>query len=537
MATQIRTRRQRGVVYILTVLMLVVMTSLAAALNVNSSMAYMKSENSQQLLNAQMAVESGLSFGLYLVRDFRSSPTKKPMTDVLEPLRVHITAELTGNAVKLIKADPDIEGDVDRLIVTPRRMPKDLEFQLEYTVCAWDVDESENVPTQIRMVVTGTNGSITRKLSMKLAIQVDRQLLHYGLVSSLRIVGRGQAKIHGPVCSSWGRELLPGVRNNSTFPLDIHLQGDGMIDGTIGTTLSEAEFTGDPDLGDVDFHTGIRHDDPTVDLRGKMVYDEPEVMNLTNDDFDTTPLKAKTKVENLPVPDATGVDIGAYSVTGGKWTGYDGSGARPPLENICIPKGTNARFENCTFRGITYIEVDENTGNPSSSNQNSVVFHNCTFEGPVITGVPKKMDWRYNCMQFTGNTHFNKSMIQAALGGVTLMAPNYNVNIGGGEGGGGQGDSEICGLVIGGCVDLYNNMKIKGTVVSMAQIVKDGKINVSPGGNENWLRGSSVCGANVGNLDGSDGIEITPDPNNVMPLGIKRRYVMAVLPDSYCEIE
>jgi hypothetical protein len=115
------------------------------------------------------------------------------------------------------------------------------------------------------------------------------------------------------------------------------------------------------------------------------------------------------------------------------------------------------------------------------------------------------------------------------------MAPNYNVNIGGSEGGGGSGDSDVCGLVIGGVVDLYNDIAVHGTVISMAEIVDDDG-NIIMGRNLSWLTGGGVCGANIGNLDGSsNNVHITPDPDNVIPLGIKKRYVVNPRADSYEE--
>jgi hypothetical protein len=368
-------------------------------------------------------------------------------------------------------------------------------------------------------------------------------MLDYGVVSSLRIIARGNVKVHGSVASSWGRQLKSDVRNNSTYPLDIDITSEGFITGSLATALDEPNFSGDPDRGDTDFHNGIHFADPNVNVEAKMAYECDPAMGLDIDDFDTTPLKNMTDSNNVPTADETNVGIGVYNINGKKWVDYNGElepndpDYRPKLNNIRIAQGTNCRFENCTFTGITYFEVNETTDSPSSSNQNSVVFKDCRFEGPVITGVPKRMNWKWNCMQFIGATEFDHSAIQSALGGVTLMAPNYNVNIGGSESGGGgadTGDSDVCGLVLGGCVDLYNKLSIRGTVISMCQVVKDDEINVDNTDSDSWLASSSVCGANTGNLSGDDtDIEITPDPDNVIPLGIKKHYKFELNPDSY----
>jgi hypothetical protein len=272
-------------------------------------------------------------------------------------------------------------------------------------------------------------------------------------------------------------------------------------------------------------------------MRGRIKYNQPEVMNLKPEDFDTQPLRDMTSTANLPTPDATNVSLELFNLKGKRWENWNGEGGKQKLNNICVPKGTNPHFKNCTFTGITYIEVDEDTESPTKNNQNGVVFEDCTFEGPVITGVPKQMRWDYNAMEYRGETRFRTSMIQGALGGVTLMAPNYNVNIGGSErvGGGGTGDSEVCGLVIGGVVDIYDRIRIRGTVVSMASVFRNGKPIMGKGWA--WALGHDVCGSNLGNVDGSSElVEIWPDTENVIPLGIRKKYVIVIIIGTYTEI-
>ncbi len=528
--------KNQGLVLLTTLLLLVLLTAFSVASVSIGGMAFARSDNHRQAMAARLAAESGMAFGMALLSDFQTSPTKKAMTDILEPIRVHLTSKLTGNAVAIEKANPSKPGDIDKVIVYPRNLPDSLQFRVEITVAKWKDIGADIVPDQVKLCSIGVNGQITRTCQMNLRV-VPNNPLEYGVVSSLRTIVRGNTIIEGPIMSTWGRQLSKDIRNKSTYPLDIKLKEDGRIDGYLGTVLSMEDFIGDEDLGDTDFHEGLRHEDSTIDMESKIEYDTPEIDTLPKDMFDTSDYKDMTSTANLPSPDETDIDIGVYNIKGSKWEGYDGSTAeRPAMENIYLPKGTNARFKNCTFKGIVYIEVDEKTNNPSAANQNSVIFENCTFEGPVITGVPKKMDWQYNCMQFVGDTVFKKEAIAATQKGVTLLAPNYNVNIGGSEGGGGTGDSELVGMVVGGCVDLYNDLTIRGTVVSMAEVLdKNGNLNVSPGGTDEWVASDGVCGANVSNLNGTGKSHIIPDPENVVPLGVKRRYGLVSVPDTYVE--
>jgi hypothetical protein len=523
-----------GIVYILTILMLVLLTSLSMGLVNASGMSAQRSYNAEHVVSARLAGESGMEMALNLLHDFQTPPAKGFVTDILTPIQSHLNQKLGAASASFVPEDPTDPNDWDQVVLSPRLLPGGRVFSLSFRVTAWDSEGAVVYPVEVEMTSTGYRGSITRQVSMRFQVK-DNNPLEYGVVSSLRTIVRGNAVIEGPIMSTWGRQLSNTIRNKSTYPLDVDLEEGGRIDGYLGTTLSAADFVGDPNKGDTDFRNGIRHDDSATEdaMRAKIQYNTPPIDTLPTEMFDTSVYRDMTSPANLPTPDATDSDIGVYSVKGNHYEGHDGQN-QPALENICLPKGTNARFKNCTFKGIVYIEVDEDTDDPSSSNQNSVIFENCTFEGPIITGVPKKMDWRYNCMQFVGDTVFKKEMIEATQRGVTLLAPNYNVNIGGSEGGGGSGDSELVGLVLGGCVDLYNNLTINGTVVSMAEVLDaDGNLNVSPGGSDSWVASSSVCGANVGNLNDTGTIKITPDGENVMPLGVLKRYYLVAKPDSY----
>lgn len=120
--------------------------------------------------------------------------------------------------------------------------------------------------------------------------------------------------------------------------------------------------------------------------------------------------------------------------------------------NVKIPKGTNALFENCTFKGVTYIQTETNTadpnwnytgavekkvvagsspptytypvrfpsygstlgGTPIPSNSsggtklhsNNIRFHNCTFLGSMSGDRPSEYTHWRNKLQMTGTTRF-----------------------------------------------------------------------------------------------------------------------------------
>jgi hypothetical protein len=566
---------RRGSAMIISILALVILAAIAASIGQMGGRQGLITDNQEDLMRARLAAESGVEFALLQMRSFVAPGGRNGIANILEPLSIHF-CELYGyenvddpdsdlgcnghhehgkghlkgkghllgrcsrcrvgggNPVIWDCQDQDFWHEGDTLRIEPRVVSDISEFELLFEVSDTTIVEGVRYASQVQITATGYCGELTQVISMTYDIVKRTDLTHYGAYSSLRLVARGNAQINGPIRSDWGRMLIDrdgednDVWNASTRPLDVSLSGDGYISGDLETSLSEDEFRGRMRDGDDDFVHGIRHDDNDVeqDMRGRVRYESDEAPLVTYEDFDTSELKAMTSASNLPDRDDFG-DIGAYGIKGNHYQNKN-------LHNIRLTKGTHARFENCTFTGIVYIEVDEDENTPTKSGQNSVVFDNCTFKGPVITGVPKRMDWRYNCMQFTGDTVFDGDEIEQALGGVTLMAPNYNVNIGGAEGGG-DNNSELRGMVIGGCVDLYGTLDIHGTVVSMAEVVRDGEIWVSPGGNENWVKSSGVCGANVGNLDGSGGVTITPNPSLDLPLGMRMNYRLAPASSSYRE--
>jgi hypothetical protein len=270
------------------------------------------------------------------------------------------------------------------------------------------------------------------------------------------------------------------------------------------------------------------------------------------------------------------------------YANYNGSD-NPKFKNLHIPKGSHAHFKNCTFTGITYVETDEETDLTSGSGSgysrynslrenatigsgagstnteacNNVVFENCTFEGPIISGVPKDLRFQDNAVQFIGSTVFDATAIREELQGTTIMMPNYNVNIGDFDQTATGSESEIVGILVGGIVDIRDNAVINGTLINMTSL--------------DHLSDTQVCGgwgSNIGNYEGStsetyvpydtyeinttgdinqarttpfdfnaitqsfspsENIVITPDPGNVIPYGMRVRYALVIEPQSFGE--
>ncbi len=562
---------RRGIVTILALILITVFSSMAVVLAYQSDMNVRKAVNHADALSARLVAESGMAYTEFLMQGLQQqkcTATDPNMVDVVhEHLKDVLIPGFFADANSIVK-------DGNSIAVAYMSLPDSgQEFKLDIDI---RVDPTDANTHLLDLAVTGKSGNLQRELGMTYKVQVNKKILKFAMSSSVRLVARGNVRVHGPIASSWRRYPKDGVRNHRINPLDVQLGDKGFINGHLATVLSKDEFTG-TESGDRDFHEGITWDDDVFDdpnyagpafsdkydpnggirmndpnysgpiftcdnaaddpdkaLRSQIEYDVPEeAMVLDTSDFDMAPLAAQ----------ATGI-LGLPDSGNSTWVNRNGEdGNAAAFSNVKIPKGTNPTFENCTFEGITFIEVDEDTDNPSSSNQNRVTFNNCTFKGPIITGCPKEMNWNHNRMDFQGDTTFDNAEIEAALGGVTLMAPNYNVNIGDTMGTNMDSDSVITGLVLGGVVDLRDKVYVHGTVVSMARMVQDDG-SVIMGKSDSWLGTGSVCDSNLGNLSGgcegggdesNNDIDIVPNPDNVMPIGIKKKYNVVPVRTTYYE--
>ncbi len=269
------------------------------------------------------------------------------------------------------------------------------------------------------------------------------------------------------------------------------------------------------------------------------------------------------------------------------------------FENAKIAKGTNALFENCRFIGVTYIEVDprnddplfnyigmqnadgsfkhpdktieidgvELGGNEPDVGQdqalgtkklgNNVRFHNCTFEGAIVSGSwaggstslqPKEYTHVRNKVAFTGNTNFNidgSTELTAAEKQLykrsTLLLPHISVEMGSFDEAYSSNETvELSGTVVAGLIDMRGRVNVNGTVVTTFEPMSDtGPVigNTSPQFN-----------TTLGYFDGADGdleaslptvgmgkIRLRYDPSIPLPDGIDGPITIEPIRNTYVE--
>jgi hypothetical protein len=217
------------------------------------------------------------------------------------------------------------------------------------------------------------------------------------------------------------------------------------------------------------------------------------------------------------------------------WEGvpYDAAGAydwyqRPiykdmSFENVRIPVGTNAVFENCTFVGVTWVETTESVDDPNwnfagamspdgsggyelqfdgltadsdgvtyantREVSNNVRFHDCTFLGSIAGDVPSEFTHWRNKVQITGESRFfldptdpdlaaqpDGAALQAILNAIdpvvreelsrsSVLMPGWSVEIGTFQNDENVG-VKLTGTIVTGLLDLRGVVDVHGAILS-----------------------------------------------------------------------
>jgi len=496
-------RRHSGMVYAMALLLLMLFGSVAAAFVATTDLNLQKSINHEKGQAAMFAAESGLEFAMMHLENIVSEGVWEGTPDM-----IGLTAAAFGNTMNgtgnLGQSTVAYNADTG-VVTTPWiTLPHNARFAL--TVTRLDADT-------LRLSATGETEGAARSIAIDYSVNEDSSVMSYAVASRPRVIARGNIQIDGDLCSTW-------TRTDKAPALDIELGDDGYVSEGVKTVLSEEEFNDDDGLEHVD-----------EDLHDQMVYSEPELASYTTDDFDTGEIldwMASTgNKNNLPSTSKTQWEKFPAKSTG---TWFE----RPVYENqtfdyTFVSENTHARFKNCTFTGITYIDSD----GTSKSTGNNIVFEDCTFEGPVVTDVPSSFQWKYNSMNFEGDTVFKSSEIAGYLDGCTILAPNFNVNIGDFHKQGDSSDSKLTGILVGGIVDIRDNAVIEGTILSMADLDHISSPYAYGTNLGYWEEDAEEYG---GTVPMTTNIKITPTPDGTLPMGIKKRYTLSPNSGSYVEV-
>ncbi len=245
-------------------------------------------------------------------------------------------------------------------------------------------------------------------------------------------------------------------------------------------------------------------------------------------------------------------------------TSYQATYDRPVFKNMVfknvrIPKGLNALFDNCTFEGVTYVEMETNitksngqtttsasdamawskkmkVGNFSSSTAltsatsygfeqgNNLRFNNCLIRGPLASDVPTAYSHFTNSWEFTGATLFDNQEDATA----TIVAPQTNIEMGSFTDPS-KAPSTLIGVVVAGNLDIRGTSSVDGSII----ITGDGAGNTTQG----WFgpSDSSTDSSSPMPEGGWGRLNIRYNPTRALPDGINVAIDLLPDPSSYCE--
>lgn len=285
-------------------------------------------------------------------------------------------------------------------------------------------------------------------------------------------------------------------------------------------------------------------------------------------DFDAANAGKTNKATGTNISTANAVEHTPYGSTS-----YQATYNRPVFKNmhfvnVRIPKGMNALFENCTFDGVTYVDLvttitnsgGATTTNPNDGktwsqkmksgsfsadttltssnsygyvNGNNLRFDNCTIKGPLASDVPTAYTHFTNSWEFTGSTYFdlnqdpNKGPVYDTA---TIVAPQTNIEMGSFTDPN-TAPSTLVGVVVAGNLDVRGSSIVDGSVI----VTGDGAGNTTMG----WF------GPNDATTDPSSAmpeggwgrLNLRYNPTRVLPDGINIAIDILPIPDTYEETQ
>jgi hypothetical protein len=255
-------------------------------------------------------------------------------------------------------------------------------------------------------------------------------------------------------------------------------------------------------------------------------------------------------------------------------TSYQATYKRPvfrnmTLQNVIIPKGLNALFDNCVFEGVTFVDGQRDittsggsvttsqtegmswsqrkisgdtfskdkvlissgtatsgqTLTQGSKNGNNLRFNNCTFEGPIAGAYATAYTHFANSWEFTGSTLFDNQVDQTA----TIVSPQVNIEMGSFTDPG-HAPSTLVGVVVAGNIDIRGTSVVDGSIL----VTGDGAGNTTLG---YFGPSDSDTNPTVMPEGGFGRLTVRYNPYRTLPDGINLPVEVMPVPSTYRESE
>lgn len=532
-----KVKKEKGFALILSMLFLVVFATLAVSLGSMANTNMQLSKNHQSSNRALCAAMSGIEYGKIKSLEFPSGLSTagnisgNQKNKVWKDFRSFcLDHPCNGNCHHCRNYANNGKNIEEFVIPDVNYGAGDYKFTLKFIY-----DDTD--PNVILMESTGSNGVVSKKISMEMTIERDNRVLKYAVASRGRIWLTSQTVVDGDIFSSWdatrygsaGIETTSEVVNNGTLSVVNSL---AELD-SVGVQMETLDANGNP-VFDISgdrvhspedtvqgYHEGIEYDESMEDLPG-----------MDEDDYDTSNYKAICSGNKIPESSTVVREYfphqeGDYTRSkSGSRTLYRHVYMNQTFTDAYLPRGRNALFINCTFEGVLFVESSSNTS--YTSRCNNVRFDNCQFNGVIVTDVPKNnsINWRENCLYFTGGAIFeNEWSSQEA----TILAPNFNINLGNTTELELDQSSELKGAVVGGIVDVRGIVNIDGTIISMYDT------RSHPSGYVTNIGSTDDDGGSEGGAFAGENIQISPSQEQLLPDGILADIIITVDTGTYKE--
>jgi len=371
-----------GIAYVMALLLLVILTTLAVAFAATTNLNVRKSDNNQKAQAALLTAESGLHYMVMTLRGVRlpeNTTAETFLANLADSLGLKLdgTGNLPGQGV----------SNTGTAVYVPSIAIPHGAFVSYLT---------RTDAGNCRLEVVGTAGGLSRRVSMEFELQIRRPaVFDYGLASKGQISIFGNASIVSVNDPSDASVLSATVSHadaiiidgNTTISGDLHAAGADSYVSISGTP--EIAGSTDPEVYADNIHIGVEVPDfPAVDT-------DPFLALATGDIIDSS---------------------------------FDFSQSGLVLNNLLIKAGTNPTFSNdITINGVVYIEAPNVVKFTGNTTMNGVIategsdepIENCklTFSGGVTVGSVEDLPEEFAAVK--------------QLSGTFIVAPGFDVTFSG----------------------------------------------------------------------------------------------------------
>jgi len=387
-----------GAALILSMIFVLIFSALAVSMATISGTNAQLASNQHKIRSALSAAASGLECGKYIMTVANTSLPNTPYNTVTVEQANQVWSILCAQ----VQAQPWVANQATQqanVITAPAQT-------FGAANCSFQVQFSRIGTHTIRLEGIGNNGYTTRRVSIEMVIQKDRDILNYAVASRGRMWLTGESTIHGDIYSDWDRpEISP-----------FNMTSDSTVLGTINTVLTKDQIdqesyqmeTLDANGNPIDANgtpLGINFEDRYYSL-GDEVQAYHENINYGQQNSDMPGLDIadyntdgyNSGLGDIPSCPSSDREVEYFPHASGNYNyprdGTPSSTWNRRLErhvyenqtfsNARLPSNRNALFRNCTFEDVLYIDCYKST----SSYYNNVRFENCTFNGTIVTDTP-----------------------------------------------------------------------------------------------------------------------------------------------------